>query len=137
MIDAISDKILKSMYETIPVEITIIDENDIVVGWNKHNDRIFYRPEVSMGMNFRECHPQKSLELVEKIVNEMKSGVRDKARFWADVTVDKEKSIKHKVLIEFFALRDAGRKYIGCMECSQDIEDIMHLEGERRLIDGE
>ncbi len=29
---------------------------------------------------------------------------------------------KHKILIEFYALRDDGGKYLGCMECTQDVE---------------
>ena len=42
---------------------------------------------------------------------------------------------KHKILIEFFALRDASKKYLGCLEVVQDVEDIRHLEGEKRLMD--
>lgn len=135
MIDGMNEELVKAMYETLPVEITVIDANDEVVGWNKHNDRLFYRPTASMNMNFRQCHPEKSLALVEKIVGEMKAGSRNKARFWIDMTVNKETKEKHKVLIEFFALRDPQGKYLGCMECTQDVQDIMRLEGEKRLID--
>lgn len=135
VLDAMNDKIIGAMYETLPVEITVIDASDQVVGWNKHHSRLFYRPMASMGMNFRECHPQKSLALVEKIVNEMREGKRDKARFWIDLPVDKEKKVRHKVLIEFYALRDDAKNYLGCMECTMDVDDIMHLEGEKRLID--
>ena len=136
MIDGINENVMKALYETLPMELTVIDANDQVIGWNKHNSRLFYRPMTSMGANFRECHPQKSLELVEKIVREMKDGKRDKARFWADVTVNREKGTKHKVLIEFYALRDDKGVYLGCLECTQDIEDIQQLKGEKRLIDG-
>lgn len=135
MIDAMDGKVINAMYETLPVEITVIDANDKVLSWNKHHNRHFYRPMACMGMDFRECHPQKSLDMVEKIVREMKEGKREKASFWIDLTVDKEKNIRHKVLIEFFALRDETNQYLGCMECTMDVEDIMHLEGERRLMD--
>lgn len=135
MIDGLNEELVRSMYETLPVEITVIDANDEVIGWNKHHNRLFYRPSASMNMNFRECHPQKSLALVEKIVGEMKEGKRDQARFWIDMTVNRETKEQHKVLIEFFALRDERGKYLGCMECTQDVEDIMHLEGEKRLMD--
>lgn len=87
-----------------------------------------------MGMNFRECHPQKSLHLVEKIVNEMKQGKRDKARFWIDMKVN-ENEPKHKILIEFHPLIDPDGKYLGCMEFDIDIEELRKLEGEKRLLD--
>ena len=58
------------------------------------------------------------------------------ARFWIDMPVEKEKGIKHKVLIDFYALRDANSgAYLGCMESTMDVEEIMQLTGEKRLID--
>jgi PAS domain S-box-containing protein len=135
MVDLMNEAVVKAMFETLPVEITVIDANDKVIGWNKHHNRLFYRPMAAMEMDFRECHPKKSLDLVEKIVTEMKQGKRDKARFWIDMTVNKETGERHKILIEFYALRDMYGKYLGCMECTQDVEEHRHLEGERRLID--
>jgi PAS domain S-box-containing protein len=134
-IDAMNETVVKAMFETVPLELTVIDANDKVVGWNRHRNRLFYRPEACMGMDFRECHPQKSLGLVEKIVGEMKAGRRNRARFWINLPLDKTKAIRHKVLIDFYALRGDDGAYLGCMECTQDVEEIMHLEGERRLVD--
>jgi DUF438 domain-containing protein len=88
----------------------------------------------SMGLNFRECHPEESLPLVEKIVDEMKRGVRDTVRFWIDLAVQPGGE-KHKILIVFFALRDPGGRYLGCMECTQDVHEIRRLEGQKRLAD--
>ena len=133
-IDGMNETLINAMFETFPAEITVIDAHDKVIGWNKHHDRLFYRPEACYGMDFRECHPQKSLDLVENIIGEMKAGTRDKARFWIDAVVDKEKSVKHKVMIEFYALRDINGAYVGCMETTADVEDIMHLTGEKRLM---
>jgi hypothetical protein len=42
---------------------------------------------------------------------------------------------KNKILIEFFALRDINGKYLGRMECSQDIQEIMGLTGSKVLMD--
>ncbi len=134
MIDQMNEKMVKAIIETLPVEITVIDANDEVVGWNRHDRRLFKRPLTSMGLNFRECHPVESLPLVEKIVGEMKDGSRSTARFWIDMAVAPG-GAKHKILIEFFALRDDTGTYIGCMECTRDVEDIMRLEGEKRLLD--
>ena len=54
MIDRMNDEIVKAIIETLPAEITIIDANDEVVGWNKHESRLFKRPLTSMGLNLRE-----------------------------------------------------------------------------------
>ena len=134
MIERMSEAVVAAMFETLPVEITIIDENDEVVGWNKHETRIFKRPMTSMGLNFRDCHPEESLPRVVQIVDEMRAGRRNTARFWLDFAVEPSGK-KHKILIDFFALRDYSGRYIGCMECAQDIEEIKHLEGQKRLLD--
>ena len=133
MIDQMNDEVVKAILEHIPFEISVIDANDEVIGWNKHADRLFKRPLSSMGANFRDCHPKESLSKVEQIVSEMKAGTRSKASFWIDLKVKQDEK-PHKILIEFFALRNPEGHYIGCLECVQDVEEIMHLEGERRLL---
>lgn len=69
----------------------------------------------------------------------MRAGKRDSARFWMTrSSVGQEgdpKNPRHKVLIEFFALRDDQKNYLGCMECTQDVDHIRKLEGEKRLLD--
>lgn len=135
MLEQLNEGMVKAMFEIVPMEITVIDANDEVVGWNKHETRLFLRPLTCMGLNFRNCHPPQSLPKVEAIVNEMKAGTRDKARFWINLPIPIGSQGKpHRILIEFFALRDEQGNYLGCMECSQDIEEIRQLEGEKRLI---
>ena len=134
MIDRMNEETIRAMLEAIPLETTVIDAKDEVIGWNKHENRLFHRPMASMGLNFRDCHPQESLPMVEKIVAEMKSGERDKVRFWIDHAVQPGGK-KHKILIEFHALRDHAGRYLGCMECTQDIEEMRTLEGQKRLLD--
>jgi PAS domain S-box-containing protein len=133
-IDNMNESLLNAIIETLPLEITVIDANDEVVGWNRHENRLFKRPLTSMGANFRECHPEESLDKVIRIVSEMKAGKRDKARFWIDLPSGAGGE-KHKILIEFYALRDTQGKYLGCMECTQDVDEIMKLKGESRLLD--
>jgi PAS domain S-box-containing protein len=130
--DRMDETLVRAALEALPAEITVIDANDEVVGWNKHSNRLFHRPETSMGLNFRECHPAESLDKVEKIVAEMKAGTRDIARFWIQASVG---DTRHLVVIDFFALRDEKGQYLGCMEVTQDMEDIRGLQGEKRLLD--
>ena len=133
-LERMSPAMAAALFEAVPQEITVIDHNDEVVGWNKHATRLFPRPMGSMGVNIRHCHPEQSLDKVLAIVGEMRAGRRDQARFWIDLPVGPEKK-KHKVLIEFYALRDKQGNYLGCMECTQDVEEIRGLQGEKRLLD--
>ncbi len=133
MIGELPEKILNALLETIPVEFSVVDESDNVLAWNKHDTRIFKRPSGVVGKNVKDCHPKKSLDKVEKILQEMKNGTRDKARFWIDLPIGKNNE-KNKVLIEYYALRDPNGKYLGCLEASQNISEIKKLEGEERLL---
>lgn len=132
MIGNLPEDVLQALLETLPVEFSVVDENDRVLAWNKHATRIFKRPTGVVGRDVRDCHPQKSLHAVEQILSEMKAGTRDRARFWIDLTLSGE---KQKVLIEYYALRDEDGKYLGCLEVSQNIHEIQSLTGEKRLLD--
>ena len=134
MIGKTSEEELDAILETIPIEFSVLDKNDEVLAWNKHETRIFKRPEAALGRNVRQCHPPKSLAKVERIISEMKSGKRDIAEFWIDLPIGKDGE-KRKILIRYFALRNKKGKYLGCLEASQDITDIQKITGEKRLLD--
>ena len=132
MLGKLPDEMLNAVLETIPLEFSVLDQNDKVVAWNKHESRLFKRPMAVVGRDVRNCHPKQSLDKVEKIIVEMKAGKRDKARFWIDIHSEGE---AQKVMIEYYALRDKDGKYLGCLEATQNITEIQALEGERRLLD--
>lgn len=134
MIGKISDEIIEAVFEHMPLQISILDKDDKVLGWNKHETRIFKRPKEVVGRDVRNCHPEKSLSKVEQIISEMKKGTRENAQFYIDLPIGPNKE-KHKVLIEYYALRNKDGEYIGCLEGSQDIEEIQNLKGEKRLLD--
>lgn len=133
MIGQLDNKILEAVFETIPVEVSVVDANDIVVAWNKHEKRIFKRPKGVLGRDVLNCHPKASQKNVEIILSEMKSGKREKAQFWIDLKIE-GKDDHQKILIEYFALRDTAGDYIGCLEVSQNITDIQKLTGQKRLL---
>ena len=134
MIGKLSDEIISAFFETVPFEFSVIDSNDNVLAWNKHDTRLFKRPLGVLGKNVRNCHPKKSLHLVEQIINEMKAGTRDKARFWIDMK-SKDSDSNSKILIEYYALRNDNGTYLGCLEITGDITGIQELKGEKRLLD--
>ncbi|HNT30536.1 MAG TPA: PAS domain-containing protein [bacterium] len=134
MIGKLPENILEALLETIPLEFSVVDAKDQVLAWNRHTTRIFKRPEGVVGKNVKNCHPPKSLDKVEKILQEMKAGTRDKAEFWIDLPIGPDGS-REKVLIQYFALRDANGTYLGCLEASQNIATIQTLQGEKKLLD--
>ncbi|MBD3391866.1 MAG: PAS domain-containing protein [Chitinivibrionales bacterium] len=134
MIGSLRDEVLSSLLETLPVEFSIVDADDKVLAWNRHETRIFKRPGAVLGKDVRNCHPKSSLDKVETILEEMKAGTRNSARFWIDLPLG-EGGEKQKVLIEYHALRDPGGRYLGCLEATQNIAEIQELAGEKRLLD--
>jgi len=134
MIGKMSEKELEAVLETIPLEFSVLDKNDKVLAWNKHETRIFKRPVAAVGRDVRKCHPPKSLSKVEQILSEMKQGKRDMAQFYIDLPIGKNQE-KNKIMIQYFALRDKNKNYLGCLEASQNITPIQNIKGEKRLLD--
>jgi DUF438 domain-containing protein len=134
MIGTLNKDILDTVLETLPIEFSIVDSDDKVLAWNRHDTRIFRRPLGVVGRDVRNCHPKESLNVVEKILDEMKCGKREKARFWIDLNI-KGKDDPQKILIEYYALRDSDGNYLGCLEASQNITEIQQLTGQKRLLD--
>ena len=132
MIGELNKELIDAVMETMPLQISILDKDDKVLAWNKHHTRVFKRPENVVGKDVRNCHPQKSLGKVEQIIAEMKEGKRETAQFYIDMKLDDQQT--HKILIEYYALRNDQGDYLGCLEASQDITAIQSLTGEKRLL---
>lgn len=120
---------IEAILNTLPVDITFVDKDDTVRYFNQSKDRIFVRTKAIIGRKVQNCHPSKSVHIVNKIIDEFKKGKRDEATFWIDMN-------GRKILIRYFAVRKNGR-YIGTIEVTQDITDIKKIEGEKRLLDWE
>ncbi|RLD14379.1 MAG: DUF438 domain-containing protein [Caldiserica bacterium] len=119
---------LESLLDTLPVDITFIDKDDVVRYFNQSKDRIFPRTKAVIGRKVQQCHPQKSVHVVNKILEDFKSGKRDKAEFWIDMN-------GRKIFIRYFPVRSKEGNYLGTIEVTQDITDIKKIEGEKRLLD--
>ncbi|UCF68550.1 MAG: PAS domain-containing protein [Acidobacteriota bacterium] len=121
--------VLAAMLNTLPVELSFVDAGDIVRYFSHENhDKIFPRTRGAIGVNVRECHPAKSLPLVERILEDFKAGRRDVAEFWIDFE-------GKRVHIRYWPVRGSSNEYLGCLETVQDITSIQTLTGERRLLD--
>jgi PAS domain S-box-containing protein len=128
MIENLSQEQLAGILEAIPVEISFVDENDLVEFWNKHETRIFKRPVAVIGKSVQNCHPKQSVDKVNQILSDFKAGKRDSAEFWISLG-------EKKVYIRYFAVRDQAGGYLGTLEATQDITEIKKIEGERRLLE--
>lgn len=120
---------LEAVLNTLPVDITFVDKNDKVKYFSMTKDRIFVRTKAVIGRSVQNCHPQKSVHIVNKIVEEFKKGTRDSAEFWINLN-------GRLIYIRYFAVRKDG-EYLGTIEVTQDITEIKKIEGEKRLLDWE
>lgn len=128
MIENLSYGIIEAMVDTLPVEISFVDKDDTVRYFNKEGRRIFPRSRAIIGRKVQNCHPQKSIHVVNKILEDFRNKKRDSAEFWIDLK-------GRKIYIRYFAVRDAEGSYLGCLEVTQDITDIQKIEGEKRLLE--
>lgn len=114
----------------LPVDLTFVDENDTVRYYSEGKERIFPRSPGVIGREVQNCHPPKSLHLVNRILEAFRNGTRDVAEFWIEMQ-------GRFIHIRYFALRDTQGHYKGCLEVSQDVTAIRNLQGERRLLEWE
>lgn len=118
---------IMAILNTIPVDMTFVDKNDKVKYFTQGKERVFTRNRSIINRDVRLCHPPGSTHIVEKILDDFKTGKASHAPFWINM---KEKFIK----IEYFALRGEKGEYLGTLEVSQDLSENRALEGERRIL---
>ena len=119
---------LVGILNTIPVDITFVDRNDTVRYFNESKDRIFVRTKAVLGRKVQNCHPQKSVHIVERILDDFKNKRRDVAEFWINFA-------GKFVYIRYFPVWSPEGEYLGVIEVTQDVTRIKELEGEKRLLD--
>ncbi|MGB6338457.1 MAG: DUF438 domain-containing protein [Candidatus Aminicenantaceae bacterium] len=118
---------LTAILNTIPFDMTFVDKDDKVKYFTQGRERIFARSRAILGRNVRQCHPPSSVHVIEKILDDFKSGREDHTTFWITL----KDSFIH---IEYFALRSEEGDYLGTLEVSQDLTEKRKLEGELRLL---
>ncbi len=127
-VGALNKKELENILNTLPIDMTFVDAKDEVRYFSQSQERIFPRTKAIIGRQVHNCHPKKSVHVVEQIVKDFKSGARSTADFWINLQ-------GRLILIKYFAIRDKEGEYIGCLEVTQDITDIQKIQGEKRLLD--
>lgn len=121
---------LVRMLDTLPIDITFVDKDDTVKYFSQGTERVFPRTKSVIGRKVSNCHPPASVHIVEKLVEDFKTGRKDREDFWIDM--------KGKfVLIRYFAVRSEAGEYLGVLEVTQDIRPLREIKGEKRLVDEE
>lgn len=118
---------IMAILNTLPVDLTFVDKDDKVKYFTQGKERIFPRSLSIINRDVRLCHPPASVHVVEKILDDFKSGRESKASFWIQQQ-------GRFLLIEYYALRGEKDEYLGTLEVSQDLTGARNLEGEKRIL---
>ena len=119
-----------AMFQVLPVDLTFVDKEDRVRFFSEGKSRVFPRTKSVIGREVVNCHPPKSMHIVQQILDDFRSGARSEADFWIDMR-------GKKIYIRYFAVKNEDGDYLGCLEVTQDITEIQSIEGQNRLLDGE
>jgi len=125
---SLSKEEIEGIFDSLPVDITFVDKDDTVRYFSQSKERIFVRTKAVIGRKVQQCHPQKSIHVVNQILEDFRSGKRDVAEFWINFE-------GRFIYIRYFAVRDKSGNYLGCVEVTQDITNIKKIEGEKRLLE--
>ena len=107
---------LIALLDTMPLEITFVDENDINRFFNDNDSpKAFKRPLMAIDRDVFSCHPPKIEPMVREIISGFKDGSRDEVSIWM-------KKNNKDMLVRYMAVRDKNRKYLGTMEIVQDMD---------------
>ena len=115
------------IYQHLPVDISFVDENELVRFYSDTNHRIFPRSKNVIGREVMNCHPRKSAHIVREVIDKLRSGEQDKAEFW----INKPDLF---IYITYIAVRDKEGKFRGVLEMMQDCTHIRALEGSQTLL---
>jgi hypothetical protein len=119
---------LRGLFGALPLDLTFVDADDRVRYFSEGADRVFARSKAILGRKVQHCHPPKSVDIVERILEDFKTGRQSVAEFW--ITLHGK-----FVHIRYFAVRDEAGVYQGTLEVTQDLTRLRALAGERRLLE--
>jgi len=118
---------LLAILNSLPVDMTFVDRNDKVKYFSQAKERIFQRNRAILNRDVRLCHPPASAHIVDKIIDDFRSGRKSRAPFWINMG-------GKMIHIEYFALRNEKGEYLGTLEVSHNVQPYRDLEGEQRIL---
>ena len=115
------------IYRHMPVDLSFVDENELVCFYTDTDHRVFPRSRNVIGREVMNCHPRKSAHVVKEVIDKLRSGEQDKAEFW----IEKPDLF---IYILYVAVRDENGRFRGVLEMMQDCTHIRSLKGSRTLL---
>ena len=105
---------LDAMLNTMPMEVTFVDHEDINRYFND-GEKVFKRPTTAIGRDVFSCHPPKVEPIVRGIIDSFRKGDRDNVAVW----LEKQ---GRPFYVNYMAVRDKNKKYLGTLELVQDMQ---------------
>ena len=105
---------LSAMLNTIPLEITFVDKENINRYFNE-GSKVFKRPGMAIDREVFSCHPPKIEVQVRKIIESFKNKMADRVPIWMEKN-------GRTMLVTYMAVRNKAGEYIGTVELVQDME---------------
>ena len=107
---------LIAMLNTLPVEITFVDKDNINRFFNE-GPKVFKRPQMAIDREVFSCHPPKVEPMVRMIIENFREGKEDEVPIWM------EKGGK-PFLVRYMAVRDKEQNYVGTLEAVTDMTEV-------------
>jgi DUF438 domain-containing protein len=105
---------LTALLNTIPLEISFIDANNINRFFNE-GPKVFKRPGMAIDREVFSCHPPKIEPIVRSILDDFRNNRRDSVPVWMEKN-------GRSMLVTYMAVRDEHKNYLGTLELVQDME---------------
>ena len=126
--DSFETEELTAVLNSLPCDITFVGADDKVHFFSEQKNRVFPRTRTIIGRRVADCHPPKSLDAVEKLIEAFKSGKKDSESFW----IQRGGAF---ILIRYYAIRNPKGEYLGVLETTEEISELRSLEGNKTLMD--
>jgi len=120
-------KQINLIFKHLPVDLSYVDENELVKFYSDTKHRVFPRSAGVIGRAVQNCHPRESVHTVEEIIKAFRSGEQDEAEFWLEMG-------GKFIYIIYNAVRDEDGNFKGVLEMMQDVTHIRSLTGTQRLV---
>ncbi|MFZ2256754.1 MAG: DUF438 domain-containing protein [Clostridiaceae bacterium] len=117
---------LEAVLNSLPADLTFVGADDRVHYFSEGKTRVFPRTRSIIGREVSNCHPPKSLHVVESLIQDFKDGLKDEENFW----IQKDGMF---ILIRYYAVRDKAGTYLGVVEVTEEISGLRALDGSKTL----